>query len=43
MEQNNPLFTYTLASADLRYIEVGERALYFHQDPEKGLIILDAI
>jgi hypothetical protein len=39
MNSSNPVFTYTLASADLRYIEVGERALFFRQDPEKGLII----
>ena len=31
-----PLFNYTLASADMRYIEVGERMIYLRTDPERG-------
>lgn len=34
-----PLFNYALASADMRYIEVGERVIYMRADPEKGLIV----
>jgi hypothetical protein len=34
-----PLFNYTLASADMRYIEIGERAIYLRTDPEKGPIL----
>jgi len=39
MEQasDTPLFNYTIASADMRYIEIGERVLYLRADPEHGL------
>ena len=33
------LFSYVVASADLRYIEVGERGVYLRWDPELGLIV----
>lgn len=36
--QEAPVFTYALASADLRYIEIGEREIYLRSDPAKGLI-----
>lgn len=34
-----PLFNYTLASADMRYIEIGERVIYLRPDPDHGLVI----
>ena len=34
-----PLFNYTLASADMRYIEVGERLIYLRTDPDRGPVI----
>lgn len=34
-----PLFNYTLASADMRYIEVGERLIYLRIDPDRGPIV----
>jgi len=34
-----PLFNYTLASADMRYIEIGERVIYLRTDPNRGLVI----
>ena len=34
-----PLFNYTIASADMRYIEVGERMIYLRDDPKKGPIV----
>lgn len=36
--QETPVFSYTLASADLRYIEIGERDIYLRHDQEKGPI-----
>jgi hypothetical protein len=36
--KDTPIFTYTLASADLRYIEIGEREIYIYQDPDKGWV-----
>ena len=36
--QESPVFTYALASGDLRYIEIGEREIYLQQVPGKGLI-----
>jgi len=36
--QDAPVFTYALASADLRYIEIGEREIYLRQEPEGSLI-----
>ena len=35
--QDAPVFTYALASADLRYIEIGEREIYLRQEPEGSL------
>lgn len=34
-----PLFNYTIASADMRYIEIGERVIYIRADPKRGLIV----
>ena len=34
-----PLFNYTLASADMRYIEIGERLIYLRMDPDRGPIL----
>ena len=36
--QDAPVFTYALASADLRYIEIGEREIYLRREPEGSLI-----
>lgn len=36
--QDTPVFSYTLASGDLRYIEIGEREIYLRQIPSKGKI-----
>ncbi len=36
---NAPLFNYTIASADMRYIEIGERVLYLRADPDLGAIV----
>ena len=36
--QEGAVFSYTLASADLRYIEIGERDIYLRRDPDKGLV-----
>lgn len=36
--KDTPVFTYTLASADLRYIEIGEREIYLRLDPQKGWV-----
>ena len=36
--QDAPVFSYTLASGDLRYIEIGEREIYLRQVPSKGKI-----
>lgn len=32
-KQDTPAFSYTLASADLRYIEIGEREIYLRREP----------
>jgi hypothetical protein len=34
-----PLFNYALASADMRYIEIGERVIYLRKEPERGLVL----
>jgi hypothetical protein len=36
--QDAPVFSYTLASGDLRYIEIGEREIYLRQVPTQGKI-----
>jgi hypothetical protein len=36
--QDAPVFSYALASADMRYIEVGERDIYLRNDPKAGLV-----
>ena len=36
--QDAPVFAYALASADLRYIEIGERDIYLRQEQGKGRI-----
>lgn len=36
---DSPLFNYTIASADMRYIEIGERVLYLRTDPDLGTIV----
>ena len=33
------LFSYVIASADMRYIEVGEREIYLRTDPQLGLVV----
>ncbi len=41
MEQasDTPLFNYTIASADMRYIEIGERVLYLRADPQHAPLV----
>jgi hypothetical protein len=36
--QDTPVFSYAIASADMRYIEIGERDIYLRNDPEAGLV-----
>jgi hypothetical protein len=36
--QDAPVFSYTLASADMRYIEIAEREIYLRHDPSAGLV-----
>lgn len=36
--QDSPVYSYALASGDMRYIEIGERDIYLRQIPQKGLI-----
>jgi hypothetical protein len=36
---DTPLFNYTLASADMRYIEIGERLIYLRTDPLRGTVL----
>jgi hypothetical protein len=36
--QDAPVFSFALASADMRYIEIGEREIYLRNDPEAGLV-----
>jgi hypothetical protein len=33
------LFSYVIASADMRYIEVNTRQIYLRDDPEQGLVV----
>jgi len=37
-QQHVPIFTYLLASADMRYIENGERQVFLRQDPTFGQV-----
>ena len=32
--QDTPIFSYAIASGDMRYIEIGERDIYLRNDPE---------
>jgi hypothetical protein len=34
-----PLYTYTIASGDMRYIEINQRNLFLRHDPNLGLIL----
>ena len=36
--QDAPVFSYPLASGDLRYIEIGERKIYLRDEEGKGMI-----
>ena len=36
--QDAPVFSYRIASGDMRYIEIGVRDVYLRNDPEAGLI-----
>jgi hypothetical protein len=36
--QDAPIFSYAIASGDMRYIEIGEREIYLRNDPKVGLI-----
>ena len=36
---DSPLYTYEIASGDMRYIEINERNLYLRRDPSLGLIL----
>ena len=36
--QDEPVFSYIIASADMRYIEIGEREIYLRHDPKAGLV-----
>jgi hypothetical protein len=36
--QDKPVLSYALASADMRYIEIGERDIYLRIDPKLGLV-----
>ena len=36
--QDAPVYSYVIASADMRYIEIGEREVYLRHDPEAGLV-----
>jgi hypothetical protein len=36
--QDTPVFSYKLASADMRYIEIVERNIYLRDDPNVGLV-----
>lgn len=38
--QDEKLFSYVIASGDMRFIEIGERDLFLHHVPESGPIIL---
>ena len=34
-----PVFSYVMASADMRYIEIGRREVFLRKDPTAGLVI----
>jgi len=34
-----PVYTYVIASGDMRYIENNQRNVYLRQDPDRGLIV----
>jgi hypothetical protein len=36
--QDAPVFSYPLASGDMRYIEIGERDIYLRIDPVSGIV-----
>jgi hypothetical protein len=36
--QDAPVFSYRIASGDMRYIEIGSREIYLRDDPQVGLI-----
>ena len=36
--QDAPVFSYPLASGDMRYIEIGERDIYLRKDPISGMV-----
>lgn len=36
--QNSPVFSYPLASGDMRYIEIGEREIYLRSKLETGMV-----
>jgi hypothetical protein len=36
--QDAPVFSYPLASGDMRYIEIGERDIYLRKDPTSGTV-----
>ena len=36
--QDAPVFTYAIASGDMRYIEIGQRDIYLRDDPNLGLV-----
>jgi hypothetical protein len=36
--QDAPIFSYALASADMRYIEIEKRDIYIRNDPKVGLV-----
>jgi hypothetical protein len=37
--KDEELFSYVVASGDMRFIEIAERVLFLRDDPERGLII----
>jgi len=36
--QDTPVLSYVIASADMRYIEIGKREVYLRNDPNAGLV-----
>jgi len=36
--QDTPVFSYPLASGDMRYIEIGERDIFLRKDPTSGMV-----
>ena len=37
--KGDELFSYVVASGDMRFIEIAERVLFLRHDPERGLVI----